>query len=116
MCAVNEKKQVQLCVAKLIGLRFLYLAIVSSLFFLSVGLFLVGSYLLLSFSAFVNIFATRDNCKSVLSFGKCLLFLFIIFFTLILVVLRVILMLFFNGLLGFLRAHRSCFRPFEIFL
>lgn len=37
------------------------------------------------------------------------------FFTLILVGLRVILMLFFNGLVGFLRAHRSCFRPFQIF-
>lgn len=38
-------------------------------FLISVGFFLVGSYLLLSFSAFVNIFGTRVNRKSVLSLG-----------------------------------------------
>lgn len=63
MCAVNEKKQVQLCVAKLIGLRFLSIAIVSSLFFLNFCGFLVGSYLLLSLSASLEQGLTVRVCR-----------------------------------------------------
>lgn len=114
MCAVNEKKQIQLRVAKFIGLRFLYRAIVSSLFFLIFCGFLSSGFISAAFFLSQPLSTSLEQGSTVrvcylLEFFALFVFRF---FTLILVGLRVILMLFFNGLVGFLRAHRSCFRPF----